>query len=101
MSAPPTPRPAPRPARRGRRATPRSASVLLALAALLGVEGRPAGAAPSAGLSPATRKAIEGLATTWAKARPKTKFQSWDPQARADIAKAAKDLGAIPEGSLE
>src|SRR5262245_58428532 len=94
MARPPVqpPTPAARSARR------LAAIASLALAGLLGPGAPRSTAAPAEGLN---RKAIEALAAQWAKARPKTKFHSWDPQVRADILSAAKKLGPIPEGSLE
>ncbi len=46
-------------------------------------------------------KALEGLATAWAKARPKTKFDAWDAKARSDLVDRAKALGPIAEGALD
>ncbi len=74
----------------GRRLLP----ILLLLGLVLG-PARPAGAA---GPDP---KALESLATAWAKARPRTKFEAWDPKVRAELAARARALGAIEEGSLE
>lgn len=47
------------------------------------------------------RKALETLAHAWWKARPRTKFDDWDPAVRADLLEKAKALGAIPEGAWE
>ena len=47
------------------------------------------------------RKAVEALGIKWFKARPKTKFQEWDPAVRAALLTEARALGRIPEGSLE
>ncbi|HVG94313.1 MAG TPA: hypothetical protein VND21_07690, partial [Planctomycetota bacterium] len=69
----------------------------LALALLLLTAG-PA-AAPAAG--PIDRKAVEALAAAWAKARPKTAFEAWDPTIRADLLARAKALGPIPEGAKD
>ena len=57
-----------------------------------------AGPASAAGPDP---KALEALALAWAKARPKTKFEAWDPKARADLVARATALGALPEGALD
>ncbi len=77
------------------RAVRRSAATIAVLALLaLGAPPAPAGTALD-------RKAIEALAATWWKARPKTHFQEWDPKVRADLAAEAKALGPIPEGSLQ
>jgi hypothetical protein len=46
------------------------------------------------------RKAIEALGTRWWKARPKTKFETWDPKAREALLAEARALGALPEGAL-
>ena len=43
---------------------------------------------------------ITDLATKWWKGRPPTRFQEWDPKTRAELETAARELGAIPEGSL-
>lgn len=67
------------------------------LGLLLGVEGagRSAGAA-----EPLDVKRITDLAQRWFEARPKTKFQEWDPAARAALVKEAEAFGPLPEGSL-
>jgi len=43
---------------------------------------------------------ITDLATRWWKSRPPTCFQEWDPKTRAELEAAAREIGAIPEGSL-
>ena len=56
----------------------------------------------SAGAGPALdKKGLETLAAAWAKARPRTRFDAWDPKVRADLWAQAKALGTIPEGALE
>ena len=70
-----------------------------AAAVALVAVGVAAGPAPSHGAGP-DRKALEALATAFAKARPKTKFSAWDPAVRADLLAKAKALGPLPEGSL-
>jgi dienelactone hydrolase len=71
-------------------------SVLVALAATLAVraEDGPAWDRKKA-------KAAEAFATKWWKARPKTKFDEWDPKVRQELEAEAKAFGAIPEGKLE
>jgi len=51
-------------------------------------------------LSPARIKEIETFAVKWWKARPKTKFEKWDPARRRELLAEARRFGAIPEGSL-
>jgi len=46
-------------------------------------------------------KKMEDFGVRWWKARPPTKFQSWDPAAREALLEEARGFGAIPEGSLE
>jgi pimeloyl-ACP methyl ester carboxylesterase len=70
-----------------------------ALALLLLLAAAPA-RAPAAG-PPIDRKAVEALATAWAKARPKTAFETWDGKVRADLLSRAKALGPIPEGAKD
>lgn len=70
-----------------------------AVAAALVATAVAAGPAPSHGAGP-DRKALEALATAFARARPKTKFAAWDPAVRADLLAKAKALGPIPEGAL-
>lgn len=45
------------------------------------------------------RKALEALATAFAKARPKTHFERWDPATRADLVARASKL-KLREGAL-
>jgi dienelactone hydrolase len=79
---------------RGRRLVHR-----LALAMLAGLVAVAATSARAA--DPLNRKALESLASAWAKARPKTKFEAWDPLVRADLWAKAKALGPIGEGTLD
>jgi pimeloyl-ACP methyl ester carboxylesterase len=46
-------------------------------------------------------KAIEALGRRWFEARPRTRFEEWDPTKRDALLAEAKALGAIPEGSLD
>ena len=46
-------------------------------------------------------KALEALASAWAKSRPKTKFDAWDPKVYRELTDRAKALGSIPEGALD
>src|SRR5207247_2368254 len=71
------------------------------LALLAGPRAAPTAAAPASVGPTLDRKALEVLALAWAKARPRTKFDAWDPQVRADLLAKAKAMGPIPEGSLE
>jgi len=71
--------------------------VLLAWAAT----GNPAVVAAAPAIKPPDAKALEALATEWAKARPKTKFEAWNPTTRAALLERAKGLGPLPEGSLD
>ena len=61
-----------------------------------------AGAPPRAARAAAKvdAKKIEDLAKRWFTARPKTKFQEWDPAVRAALVKEAEAYGPLPEGSL-
>lgn len=70
---------------------------LLPLVVLVGgVPLAPARAAPA----PLDLKRIGDLAQRWMAARPKTKFQAWDPAVRAALVKEAGAYGPLPEGSL-
>ncbi len=63
---------------------------------------RPRRAPPAAPIDlkvPADRKALEALAVACAKARPKTKFEAWDPAVRADLVTKARAM-TLPEGAL-
>lgn len=71
---------------------------LLALPLLAALVLGPAGAARAAGPDP---KGLEALATAWAKARPRTKFEAFDPKAHADLSARARGLGPLAEGSLD
>lgn len=44
---------------------------------------------------------IEAFGAKWWKARPKTKFEAWDPAAREALLEEARAFGPIPEGSLD
>ena len=61
---------------------------------------------PVAAQEPAPRwdrdhtKAISDLAQRWWRARPKTRFEAWDPEKRSALEQEARDLGALPEGKL-
>jgi len=44
---------------------------------------------------------IAKLADAWWKARPRTRFEEWDPSKRAALEEEACAIGAIPEGKLE
>jgi poly(3-hydroxybutyrate) depolymerase len=82
---------------------PTTVSALLAavlLAGGLATAGPPAPAA-ARGAGKVDAKALEALATAWAKARPKTRFEEWDGKAREDLLAQARALGPIPEGSLD
>jgi dienelactone hydrolase len=57
--------------------------------------------AASAGVDRATLKKMEAFGTKWWKARPKSKFQRWDPEVRKALLEEARAFGAIPEGSRE
>lgn len=46
------------------------------------------------------RRTVEELAARWWKARPATRFTSWDAEVRRRLEEEARALGAIPEGSL-
>ena len=72
---------------------------LLLGALLLG--GAPLRIAGAGAGPPLDKKGIETLAVAWAKARPRTRFDAWDPKVRADLLAQAKALGAIPEGTME
>lgn len=77
---------------------------LVAAAALLGragprVRAADAPAAPAPAGPVLDRKAVAALGAAWAKARPKTKFEAWDPAVRADLRARAAALGPIPEGA--
>lgn len=75
-----------------------AAHLLLALAATLAAP-RTAAADPIDLAVPADRKALETLAADFAKARPKTKFETWDPAVRADLVARASKL-TLKEGAL-
>lgn len=51
-------------------------------------------------LAPPDPARIEAFAVRWWKARPKTKFEEWDPAVRESLLAEARGFGAIPEGSL-
>ncbi len=46
-------------------------------------------------------KAAEEFATRWWKARPQTRFLTWDAEVRAELIEEAKGFGPLPEGKLE
>jgi pimeloyl-ACP methyl ester carboxylesterase len=69
--------------------------VLASLALAAGTSERPARAADRV-----EAKKVEDLAKRWFQARPKTKFQEWDPAVRAALVKEAEAYGPLPEGSL-
>jgi len=50
-------------------------------------------------LDRATLKKMEAFGVRWWKARPNTKFQSWNADERAALLREAREFGAIPEGS--
>lgn len=56
---------------------------------------------PLAQADPALLKRAEEFGTRWWKARPVTKFQEWDPAAREALLAEAREIGVVPEGSLE
>jgi len=45
-------------------------------------------------------KRVTTLAEDWWKARPPTRFEEWDRSRRTALEKRAKELGALPEGTL-
>ena len=77
------------------------ASLRLALPAAFLVASLGAAAAPSPAADRLDRKAIETVAAAWWKARPKSRFEEWDPLVRKDLVAKAKAIGPVPEGSLE
>ena len=83
------------------RPRPRALAARLLLVALAASAGAPRGA--SAGpvdlAVAADRKALETLAADFAKARPKTKFERWDPAVRADLEARASKM-TLKEGAL-
>ncbi|MGH7162978.1 MAG: hypothetical protein ACREID_05800 [Planctomycetota bacterium] len=57
-------------------------------------------AAAADGVEKATLAGIEAFGARWWKARPKTCFQEWDPNTRADLLREAEGFGKLPEGAL-
>jgi hypothetical protein len=82
---------------RAGRARIRAGRLLLLVALLVLASSRP----PAVAAGGPDRKAVEALALAWAKARPKTAFDAWDPGVRAGLLARAKALGPIPEGAKE
>ncbi|MCZ6787176.1 MAG: hypothetical protein O7E54_08430 [Planctomycetota bacterium] len=56
--------------------------------------------ASAGGIDKKTLKEMEVFAAQWWKLRPKTKFDRWDPKARAEMLEKAAAFGTLPEGSL-
>jgi hypothetical protein len=65
----------------------------------LGAVSRAAAADPIDLAVAEDRKAVEALAVAFAQARPKTKFERWDPAVRADLVARASKL-KLREGAL-
>jgi len=59
-----------------------------------------AATAAAKGLDSSTLKKMEEFGAKWWKARPKTKFQDWDPTVRAALLEEARAFGPLPEDSL-
>jgi len=57
--------------------------------------------AARADLDRKTVKALEEFGARWWQARPKTKFEAWDPAVRRGLLAELDALGPMPEGSLE
>jgi hypothetical protein len=72
----------------------------LAVVILAGSLARPT-AAVAAPPPKVDAKAIEALGARWFKARPRTRFEEWDPKVREGLLAEAKALGTLPEGSLD
>ncbi|MFO0934224.1 MAG: hypothetical protein U1E39_16175 [Planctomycetota bacterium] len=84
------------------RSRPRRAlAVRLCLLAVVGCGAAPrdASAGPIDLAVAGDRKALEVLAADFAKARPKTKFERWDPAVRADLVARASKM-TLREGAL-
>lgn len=79
----------------------RTLAARLALLALvgLGVASRAVAADPIDLAVAEDRKALEALAVAFAQARPKTKFEQWDPAVRADLVARASKM-KLREGAL-
>ena len=71
---------------------------LLPVLVLATLGAAPARDAQAAGPDP---KALDALATAWAKARPRTKFEAWDGKVRGELVARARTLGPMTEGSLD
>ena len=53
------------------------------------------------GIDRRTLKKMEAFGVKWWKARPKTKFHTWDRDEQAALLREARAFGKIPEGSWE
>jgi hypothetical protein len=49
----------------------------------------------------ALQKQVEALAEDWFEARPRTRFEEWDPQRRTALLERAVALGPIPTGAFD
>lgn len=73
-------------------------------AALTAALALPAGAAaddPPVDWSRKRKKAVTELATRWLQERPRTRFEDWEADRRAELEAEARAFGPIPEGARE
>lgn len=82
---------------------PRLATLLAALLATL-VVAAPSVAAPqddADGWDRRQERALEQLAEDWFEARPVSRFEAWDPEARAALMERVRSFDALPTGALD